>query len=309
MAVSRSGLRLQRLRNLAQSVALLLAMAAWTGALGWLIAGGWGLLAGLGTAVVAVLAASRVSPWMVLRMYGAQRLQPWQAPGLFRIVQVLSERAEVPAPELFYIRSPIPNAISIGSRRQPGLAVTDGLIRRLDAREMSAVLAHELSHIAHGDLVVMAMADSLARYTGFLGQIGMILLVFGMCLFQPQLILPALVLAAGPTLSALLMMALSRAREFDADLGAVRLTGDAHGLATALQRIEQPSNLLEQLFGLPGRDMSPSLLRTHPATRDRIERLEALEEQAPRHPTPDERVIDLPVVERDPRRTWWGAWH
>jgi heat shock protein HtpX len=86
------------------------------------------------------------------------------------------------------------------------------------------------------------------------------------------------------------------------------LTGDPEGLARALQRIEKPSGLLERLLGLPGRDMNPSLLRSHPATEDRIERLRSLGEEG-RELNPEAPFLYLPAVQRPPVRTWWGAWH
>lgn len=296
------------MRNTVHSVLLLLAMGAWTAALGWIVAGTWGAVAGLAGAVVAIAMAGRVSPWMVLRLYGARPLAQSQAPGLYRVVAELARRAGMKkAPELYYISSPIPNAISVGSRARPGVAVTDGLVRRLGVRELVAVLAHEISHIHNGDLLVMAIADSFARFTGLLGQIGMLMLVLGLCFLQPSLVAAAVVLALGPSLSTLLMLGLSRQREYGADLGAVRLTGDPEGLARALRRIEQPTSLLEQLLGLPGRDLNPSLLRSHPATDDRIERLKALGADD-RDLNPQAPFLYLPPVERQPTRTWWGAW-
>lgn len=310
MALSPTNVFAHRVRNAVQTGVLLLAMAAWTGLLGWILAGAWGLFTGLAVAVIAVAAAGRANPWLVLRMYGASPLDAAQAPGLYRVVGALARKARLPKlPRLFYIPSPIPNAVSMGSRNHPAIAVTDGLVRRLDDRETVAVLAHELSHIANGDLTVMAIADSFARYSGLLGQMGMLLLVMGMCLFQPGWLGPALVLALGPTLSTLLMLGLSRQREFAADLSAVQLTGDPDALASALARIEQPQNLMEQMIGVPGRDLNPSLLRTHPATEQRVERLRQLSMPERRVRPPERPFLDLPPVERPAARTWWGAWH
>src|SRR5690606_13790176 len=147
------------------------ALAAWTSALGWIVAGGVGAAVGLVAAAFTVVVSRTLTPRRVLGRFGARQLVPGQAPGLFRVVSELAARAALPMPELYYIASPVPNAIAVGSRRRPGLAVTDGLLRILSPRELQAVLAHELSHIDNGDLSVMSLAESLTRYAAFLGQL------------------------------------------------------------------------------------------------------------------------------------------
>lgn len=307
MHLSRRQVLAHRRRNALHTGLLLGAMALWTGLLGWVLAGPLGALAGLGTGVFAMVAAGQVSPWVVLRMYGARPLHLREAPDLHRLVRALAKRARLEAvPAVHYIPSAVPNALSVGSRATPAIAVTDGLLRRLSPREVTGVLAHEISHITNGDLRVMAIADSFARFTGVLGQVGFALLLLGMCLVQPALVWAALVLVSGPTLTTLLMLGLSRQREHAADLEAVTLTGDPRGLASALQRIEQPTRFWEHLVGLPGRDLQPSLLRTHPATEDRIRRLLQLEAQP--EPLPEPRWAEVPTVTRPPGRQWWGPW-
>ena len=164
--------------------------------------------------------------------------------------------------------------------------MTDGLLRELDPRELVGVLAHEVSHIRNNDLRVMGLADLFSRATGLLSFLGQLLLLLNL-----PLILIAEVainwwaialLVFAPSLSALAQLALSRTREFDADLNAARLTGDPDGLASALRKLEYiQGGWLERIF-LPGRRApQPSVLRTHPATDERVARLAQLK-SAPR---------------------------
>src|SRR5690606_904089 len=134
----------------------------------------------------------------------------------------------------------------------------------------------EMSHIAHEDLKVMALADVVARYTSAMSSIGIFMLFMNLLGFaggygQPVPWLGVLVLVAAPTVGALLQLALSRTREFDADLGAAMLTGDPDGLASALQKLEREQGRMWEQMMLPGgRNPQPSLLRSHPPTAQRV---------------------------------------
>ena len=173
------------------------------------------------------------------------------------------------------------NAFTLGTRKDAALVLTDGIIRQLSLRELTGVLAHEISHAAHNDIAIMGFADLLNRITAgfslfgqFLVLINLPLVLFGGYSFNW---LPILLLVASPTIATLLQLALSRTREFEADLGAARLTGDPLGLASALSRLEHSSGswLTRVLF--PGRkETQPSLIRTHPHTEERIDRLKEL---------------------------------
>ncbi|RMF55686.1 MAG: peptidase M48, partial [Calditrichaeota bacterium] len=149
-------------------------------------------------------------------------------------------------------------------------------------------------HIAHNDLHVMALADMISRTTHMLSLMGQFLLLFNFPLILlgevtvPWLFIILLIFA--PTVSALLQLALSRTREYDADLEAVNLTGDPEGLASALAKMEQLQvSFWERIF-LPGRRIpEPSLLRTHPRTEERIRRIMELEKKD----IPIQSLIDL----------------
>ena len=269
-------------RNRLQSLVLLVAMGGFLALLGWLLWGGAGVFVLLTVGAIGVMFNPAVSPRWVMRLYGASRVWPGQAPALWTAVERLAERAGLPEPpELYYVPSRMLNAFAVGSRQHSAIAVTDGLLQQLDLRELVGVLAHEMSHVRNNDLWVMGLADMFSRATSLLSLMGQILLVVNLplVLFSEVAInwFAILLLVLAPHISALAQLALSRTREYDADLNAARLTGDPEGLARALARIERAQGGWWERVFLPGRHVpDPSLLRTHPETRQRIERLMAL---------------------------------
>jgi heat shock protein HtpX len=173
------------------------------------------------------------------------------------------------------------NAFTTGDRNNAAIALSDGLLRRMQWRELAGVLAHELIHVVNQDTRLMAFADLTSRITSFLSMIGVLLLLINLplMLFGQTTLpwIPILLMLAAPTLSALAQLALSRSREYEADLGAAKLTGDPMGLASALNKLEPPRHrLLERLLHPGPRIPDPSLLRTHPPTDERVARLMAL---------------------------------
>jgi len=308
-----------RLINAVQSLLLLAMMAAILAALGSIVAGGGGALLALGLGALLVAVNPGLSPRLILRLYGARALRPEEAPDLHSILELLAARAELPAvPALHYVPSSIINAFAVGSRRRSAIAVTDGLLRALSAREVAGVLAHEVSHVRHNDMWVMGLADLFSRLTQIFSSLGQMLLLLNL----PLLLLGAatvswtavLILILAPTASAVIQLALSRTREYDADLGAAELTGDPRALASALARMERYQGRLFEQILFPGRRVpDPSLLRTHPPTEERIRRLLELE-QAPvaafaePFAVLDSRFV-LPVVARRPRWRVWGLWY
>ncbi len=242
-------------------------MFGWIGLIGAGIFGAFGI-ASLG----------RVSPKMVLGLYKARPLAEHEAPELHSIMRELSKRANLPSvPTLHYVPTKMMNAFAVGRIDDSAVAVTDGLLRAMNMRQIAGILAHEVSHIKSGDLKVMGLADVLNRITSILSNIGLIgvPLVFGTGINVPFLGL-ALMIAA-PTLGGLLQLGLSRAREYDADLDGATLTGDPEGLASALKILEERQGGKWEGLVLPGSRLpQPSLLRTHPKTEDRIAKLMAL---------------------------------
>jgi len=231
---------------------------------------------------VSLFVASRVSPKLVLRMYNAAPVRREHFPAGHAILDELMRRAELTArPELCVLPSATLNAFAVGRRDNSALCLTDTLIRALTRRELAAVMAHEITHIANEDVKVMAIADMVSRFTSVMSVLGILTLLLNLPgMFSGAGGIPWLgigLLVAAPTLGGIVQMALSRAREYDADLGAVMLTGDPDGLASALAKLDAAQRRHWEGMVLPGGRMpDPSLLRSHPVTADRIARLMAL---------------------------------
>ena len=311
----------QKLRNLVHTAALFAGMLGLLALLGWVVAGPSGLAGLVAAGLVLLTAGMRVSPALILRLYGARPLAVEEAPGLYGIVVELSRRAGLERPpRLYYIPTPMINAFTVGSREDAAVTVTAGLLEHLNRRELVGVLAHEITHVRHNDLKVLGLADLVSRATVLFSWMGQFLLLLNLPLWLaagysvPWLAVFLLIFA--PTLTALLQLALSRSREFDADLGSVELTGDPRGLASALYKLEAfQANFLERIL-LPGRRVpEPSLLRTHPATEERIRRLLELEGEAAQ-PEPavweEEPALGPGVrisLRPGPEWHWTGLWH
>jgi heat shock protein HtpX len=280
----------------------------------WLLFGTTGVIWSVALGAFVLIAGPRLSPAIILRLYKARPLAPRHVPDLWNILHELARRADLPAvPQLYYVPSANMNAFAVGRPEDAVITITDGLLRGLNLRQLAGVLAHEVSHIANKDIRVMALADLVNRLTGALQTMGLLLLFFG--LWQGgRAILAAPVLILAPTVGALLQLALSRAREYDADLEAAQLTGDPEGLASALATLERRQGRMWESFVLPGgRIPDPSLLRTHPPAKERIRRL--LELRGVRLPRIEtrERPMTLPgayePVIRRPRFHLHGLWY
>jgi heat shock protein HtpX len=269
-----------RLQNALQTLALLAAMAALAGYLGWTLFGQAGLWAAALGPVFALLGNGGSSE-MILRLTRARPLAPEHAPGLYRLAGLLAERARLPRmPRLYRVPAPALNAFAAGSRDNPAIALTDGLLASLEPRELAGVLAHELSHLRSNDVWVMTLAAVVGRMTSLMSFFGQILffILIPISLFTGQGVpLAAIVLLIfAPTISGLLQLALSRTREFDADIAAIELTGDPRGLAAALTRLErQRSGWMQRIFMA----RAPGWLQTHPSTAERIRRLMEIERE------------------------------
>jgi heat shock protein HtpX len=312
--------RSHKLTNALHTLVLLAGMGVVLLLLGYLLAGGIGALFVAGTGLFVLAFSPRIAPSVILRLYGGRPLSPAELPAVHEIVHWLAKRAGLPAtPQVYYLPTRIMNAFTVGERHNAAVGVTDGILRALDQRELAGVLAHEISHLRNGDLRVMTLADMISRMTSSLSFFGQILLLINLpLLFMGQVQISWLaifILLAAPTAATMLQLALSRTREFDADLGALEMTGDALGLASALEKMERYQRSFFDLFVVPGRRLpDPSVLRTHPATNERIKRLLALAKTPPREPLPIEgAAYDGPrafsAVERQPRWHMSGLWY
>ena len=288
-------LRNQRAMNFFHATVILVAMSLLLGLLGWSVAGTIGLLYAMLLCSLILVFSVKFPTAHALRLYGAVPLSQTQFAALHSAVDILSARAELPVkPRLFYLASKIPNAFAIGSKSQPAVVVTYGLLRTLNLREIVGVIAHEISHIRHNDLWLLRLADILNRLTTWFSIIGQLLLFIYLPLLiwgqKPIPWLFVIVLIVSPIVSKLLELALARNREIDADLDGVAMSGDPLALASALRKMKsEDSGLFTRILGRGKNSVQPSLWRTHPHTGDRIKRILSLLGQGQREEMPSRR--------------------
>lgn len=300
--------------NRLQTALLVLTLPGIAAVAGSLLLGDGGLWLALAAAGFTLLLEPAAASGLTLRLYGARPLYPDEAPDLWAVLRELAARAGLPAvPVPHYVPSGVVNAFATGSKHHAAIALTDGLLRSLTPRELTGVLGHEIAHIANEDLRVMGLADSISRLThllALLGQLAIVLSLPTLLLGVTEVNWPALLLlAVAPQLALLAQLGLSRVREFDADRLAAELTGDPHGLASALAKIERVSRSWRAWL-LPGwGNPEPSWLRTHPATAERIERLLELAPPPAMPPFPSARFVpEVTVSPRPPRWRTGGLW-
>lgn len=300
--------------NRLQTALLVLTLPGIAAVAGSLLLGDGGLWLALAAAGFTLLLEPAAASGLTLRLYGARPLYPDEAPDLWAVLRELAARAGLPAvPVPHYVPSGVVNAFATGSKHHAAIALTDGLLRSLTPRELTGVLGHEIAHIANEDLRVMGLADSISRLThllALLGQLAIVLSLPALLLGVTEVNWPALLLlAVAPQLALLAQLGLSRVREFDADRLAAELTGDPHGLASALAKIERVSRSWRAWL-LPGwGNPEPSWLRTHPATAERIERLLELAPPPAMPPFPSARFVpEVTVSPRPPRWRTGGLW-
>ena len=300
--------------NRLQTALLVLTLLGIAAVAGSLLLGDGGLWLALAAAGFTLLLEPAAASGLTLRLYGARPLHPDEAPDLWAVLRELAARAGLPAvPVPHYVPSGVVNAFATGSKHHAAIALTDGLLRSLTPRELTGVLGHEIAHIANEDMRVMGLADSISRLThllALLGQLAIVLSLPALLLGVTEVNWPALLLlAVAPQLALLAQLGLSRVREFDADRLAAELTGDPHGLASALAKIERVSRSWRAWL-LPGwGNPEPSWLRTHPATAERSERLLELAPPPAMPPFPSARFVpEVTVSPRPPRWRTGGLW-
>lgn len=260
-----------------------------------LIGGATGAFVGIALAAVTNLGSWYFSDRIALAAYGAQPVSEAQAPSLYRIVRRLCERGNLPMPAIYIVPTPAANAFATG--RDPehaAVAVTEGILNILPEDELEAVIAHELSHINNRDTLIQAVAATVAGAISFIAQMAS----YSMWFFgsnrdernSPNPLVMLLTIIIAPIAASIIQLAISRTREFAADAGAAKLTGDPRALARALQRLENNARQMpieanpafEPLLivnGFSGEQFLSSLFSTHPSTEARIQALLKLEQE------------------------------
>jgi heat shock protein HtpX len=234
---------------------------------------------------------------LILASLGAREVSEQEAPELHDIVARLAQTTGIPKPKVGIIQTDVPNALATGRNPKNSLVVvTTGILERLDAGELEAVLAHELSHVIHRDMRVMAMATFFATIASFIVQMGMWGGMYGGYGGRDRdrsggnsFVLVFLVSAAVWAVSFVLIRALSRYREYAADRGSAIITGDPSRLMSALVKVSGqiariPNTDLRQLeagsalmfFPPISRGSLAELFSTHPSLEHRLQRLEAM---------------------------------
>ena len=266
-----------RLRGLLLGSGLVAAMLSVLLACAWFLAGPLGIASVTAGVGAAALTAPTVSPAMIMRWHQAPPLEPWQAPALRRILSDLAARAGLSVvPALHVVRQSAINAFAVGSRDHAAIALSDGALRQLSSDQLAAVLAHEVAHVAHGDTGLMRFSSIVAQATSvaaFLGLIGSFLLA--LTAGQPPApVWLTLLFALSPMTIVLLQLALSRNREFAADLAAAGLTGRPFDLMSALETIDRQQRQRSPFAPrIVPEDGFWRLLRSHPTLAERREHL------------------------------------
>jgi heat shock protein HtpX len=282
------------MNNQLKTVALLAVLSGLLIAISyWIIGGIGGLIIGIGLAAATNLFSWYQSDQIALRVYRAQPVSEAQAPGLYRMVRKLSDRANIPMPGVYIVPSQTANAFATG--RDPehaAVAVTEGILNILPDDELEGVIAHELTHIVNRDTLTQAVAATIAGAISFLAQMVSYSLWFGGGRRDGDrggnLLGVMLTALLAPVAATIIQLAISRTREFSADAGAARLTGNPRALAKALQRLEatakqlplnanpsfEPLLIINPISG----EFMGNLFSSHPATDARVEQLLKLEQ-------------------------------
>ncbi len=274
--------------NTVRTSMLLAALTALFMGVGYLLGGGAGMVIALLFAAGANLFAYWNSDKMVLRMYRAQEVDETHASGVIRryakMVQSLAHNANMPVPKVYIIENDQPNAFATGRNPEnAAVAATTGLLRMLNEQEVAGVMAHELAHVKNRDTLTMTITATIA---GAITMLANFALFFGGNRNGGGIIGALAIMILAPMAAALVQMAISRGREYEADKLGAEICGRPEWLASALAKISNgaaqiPNETAERhpetgqlmiINPLSGRG-ADNLFSTHPATQNRIDRL------------------------------------
>jgi heat shock protein HtpX len=278
--------------NWLKTAILMAGIVALFGAIGAVIGGQQGMLVALAIGGALNFAAYWYSDKMVLAMYRAQEVDATSAPQLYGMVRELAGRAGLPMPRVYLIDEAQPNAFATGRNPEhAAVAATTGILRLLTPRELRGVMAHELAHVKHRDILISTVSATIAGAISTLANFGML---FGGRANDEEggggnPVLAILVLVLAPIAAMLIQFAISRTREFGADRRGAEISGDPRALADALAKIDayargiplataeaHPATAQMMIVNPLSGGGIKGLFSTHPSTDERIARLLAM---------------------------------
>ena len=278
------------LGNWLKTSILMAGIMALFGVIGGYLGGSSGMLMALIFAGGMNLFAYWFSDSMVLKMYNAQEVDETSAPQFYAMIRELAQRAGLPMPRVYLIDEAQPNAFATGRNPEhAAVAATTGILHLLSARELRGVMAHELTHVRHRDILISTISATMAGAISALANFAMFFGGRDSDGRRSNPIASIAVALLAPLAASLIQMAISRAREFEADRGGAEISGDPDALADALSKIdayargirmptaeEHPATAQMMIISpLAGGGMA-GLFSTHPPTEERVQRLREL---------------------------------
>jgi len=276
--------------NMMKTAVLMAAITALFMAIGGMMGGRTGMM----LALVVALGMNFFSYWfsdqMVLKMYNAREVDETSAPRFYAMVKELAQRAQLPMPRVYLIDESAPNAFATGRNPEhAAVAATTGIVNVLSERELRGVMAHELAHVKHRDILISTISATMA---GAISMLANFAVFFGGRDSEGRPANPIAGIAVAllaPLAASLIQMAISRAREFEADRGGAEISGDPQALATALTKIHRyaqgipleaaerhPETAQMMIMNPLSAEGIKGLFSTHPATEERVARLMAM---------------------------------
>lgn len=278
------------LGNWLKTSILMAGIIALFGVIGMMLGGKQGMLLALAFGGAMNVFAYWNSDKMVLRMYNAQEVDETSSPYLYNMVRELAGRAQLPMPKVYIIHEDQPNAFATGRNPEhAAVAATTGILQMLSERELRGVMAHELAHVKHRDILISTISATMAGAISALANFAMFFSGRDEEGRPTNIVASIAVSLLAPLAASLIQMAISRAREFEADRGGAEIAGDPHALADALMKIDA----FARGIPMPTAEAHPEtgqmmimnplsggglrgLFSTHPATEERVARLRAL---------------------------------
>ncbi len=278
--------------NTVKTVGLMTFMVVLFVAIGGALGGRGGMMMAIILATVMNFGMYWFSDKLVLKMYSAQPVSEAEAPELYSIVRMLAQKAGMPMPKVYIMAEETPNAFATGRNPEHAVvAVTQGIMRILSREELTGVIAHELAHIKHRDMLTGTMVATIAGAISMLAQMAQWAMIFGGSRRDDDEggnpIAALVMMIVAPIAAMLVQMAISRTREYEADKGGAQLAGDPHWLANALLKLERGNQVIPMADAKPATAhmfiVNPlhggglmNLFSTHPPIAERVRRLEEM---------------------------------